>query len=357
MSVVTQKQIAERLGISRQLVGFALNGGGTVSARMRRQIQDAAREMGYRPNEIARTMATGRSRVLGFLVPNPELENVARMLTGALEEAEATDYFVKVLRLRSETDMREVIERCAALRLAGVMVGLLPHDRLNRLFAEFDRFGIPVALMDCGHTLPLVPCILSNDLQGCRAALDHLISLGHRRIGFLAGPRGEGSADMREQGYRETMAARGLPVREEDIARGHWGRAPQTDDAALALLNRPAPERPTAVFCVDDKSALVALRIARSLLLFVPGDVSIVGFANLTMAEYSDPPLTTVAQPFSEMGRVAVRRLLTTVAARDADETDSGESEEEKENRGIEPSRELLPTRLIVRGSTAPPRI
>jgi DNA-binding LacI/PurR family transcriptional regulator len=338
------RDIAVRAGVSRSTVSFVLNqkhGALGISEATRRRVLRAASDLGYRRNELARSMVTGKNPVFAFLVSAPEVEVAARLLSGALEEAERHRHFVKVIRVPPTFD-HTVIEQCVELRPTGVMSVYVTGRSLELVHEEMARYRIPVAVLDSSFPQPHGSRIISDDLNGCRQAIVHLTTLGHRRIAFIGGRPDTGAGAERTGGYQTVMAENGLQMPEGYLVHGNWD-PPVIERVTQGLFERKA-ERPTAAFCADDKTAMVVCRTLRRLGLRVPDDVSVMGFADLTMAPFCDPPLTTVAQPFHEMGKAAVVRLLAA-----AEEMESG-------GKFASPYEELLPTRLVVRDSTAPVR-
>ncbi len=336
--MITISDIASRAGVSRTTVSYVLNGresGVRISEETRRRVQEAASAMGYRRNSLAHAVTTGKNPVLGFLACAPEGELVARLLAGALDEAEEASYFIKVLRLRHNTVNAEVIERCAELRLAGVIVLYLDQGQLKYLQGEMARYEIPVAVLDDSFPQPAGIRVISDDVQGCRLAIQHLAALGHKRIAFISGAPTSGCAVLREDGFQAAMREAKLPLPEGYLLRGEWN-IEATEQAALQLLSSEHG-RPTAILCAGDEWAMVAMRTLRRQGLHVPEDVSVVGFGDFRTSQFWEPPLTTVAQPFQEMGRLAVRRLLQKIQAPD----------------DPLPREDALPTQLIVRESTA----
>ncbi|HVK04615.1 MAG TPA: LacI family DNA-binding transcriptional regulator [Armatimonadaceae bacterium] len=337
--MVTMSDIASRAGVSRSTVSVVLNNKDAavgIAEETRRRVLNAARQLGYRPNEVARAMVTGKSHVVAFLVADPSREVVARILAGAMNEAEPQGYFVKLVARDGAWDER-IIERCVETRPVGVMGLYVPPSLNECLREEMGRYRIPVAILDSSFPQPGLTRVLSDDLEGVHQAIAHLHGLGHRRIAHIGGTRASGASTLREEGYRRAMARFGLPVPEGYVQWGEW----EIDAAGRAterLLDHPEP--PTAVFCADDKTALIASRAASRRGVRVPEDLSVVGFADLEMARYGNPALTTVAQPFADLGAAAVRSLLE--AARSL-------------QRGEEPdtAEVLLPNRLVVRESTA----
>lgn len=346
--MITMRDIAVRAGVSRSTVSFVLNGKHAemgVNENTRQLVLKTADEMGYRRNELARAVVTGRMPAFAFLTLRYALESevVARILNGVLDEAETCGYTVQVMRFATEND-EDLVRRCIELRPAGILGIYVPSSLLSILQQETERFHIPVVVLDSTPPIEGGTHILSDDEDGCRQAINHLASLGHRRIAMIAGLPHSVASNLRLQGYRAAMSALGYPILPGYEEIGHWLPGP-IEEATHRLFSLPVP--PTAVFCADDKTALVACRVLRSLGCHVPEDVSLVGFANLGMASFSDPPLTTVAQPFAAMGRSAVLRLLAPPS----------EEPGPPNREGISFYRERLPTNLIVRNSTGPIRL
>jgi DNA-binding LacI/PurR family transcriptional regulator len=282
-------------------------------------------------------VTTGRNPVLGFLACAPEGELVARLLAGALDEVEEQGYFIKVLRLRDNTVNAEVIERCAELRLAGVMVLYLGQEQLAYLQAEMERYHIPVTVLDDSFPQKSGIRVVSDDVQGCRLAVQHLVSLGHQRIAFISGASNSGCAALRERGYRLAMKEHGLTVPRGYLVHGQWN-IDATRQATLQLLQSPRG-RPSAIICAGDEWAMVAIKTLHRQGLRVPHDVSVVGFGDLKTSQLWEPSLTTVAQPFQDMGRCAVKQLLAQL---------------QSPRRPGAATNYELPIRLLVRESTAP---
>lgn len=343
--MVTMQDIASRVGVSKSTVSHIMNNRETalrISVSTRERVMQAAAELGYRPNALAHAVATGKNRMIGFLVYKPEYEPVARMLSGALDEAEDQGYSIKVMRLRNNTLDHKTIEQCADLRLAGVIVMYLDASNLDFLHEEMKRYRIPVSVLDSSVPLDWGIRVISDDEQGCRLAVQHLAGLGHKRIAFVSGDPGEGIAILREKGYRDAMAAARLPVPPFYFTRGNW-IVSDMEAATRDLLAATPP--PTAILCASDETAMVVTRTLRRSGLNVPQDMSVVGFSDLMSSQYFDPPLTTVAPPFYAMGQAIARALLNRVRS-------TIEEAPAFDDHAVE---ELLPNSLTVRESTAAP--
>ena len=222
-----------------------------------------------------------------------------------------------------------------------------PAENDPRL-AVLRQYGVPFAFLgtceENGRVAEGVSFVDGDNIGGARAAVEHLIALGHRRIACVTGAAGLVSTRHRLEGYRQAMAAAGLPVDERWIVDGESTKAGgrRAMENLLAMgLGRDA-EAPTAVFAANDVMAIGALLAAREAGLRVPDDVSIAGFDGIPMAEVVDPPLTTVQQPIYELGRKLADVILTLL-----------EAERRKEAPVLQ---EIVPCRLVVRGSTAPLR-
>lgn len=340
--MITMRDIAVRAGVSRSTVSLVLNDKHEavgLNEDTRRRVLRVADELGYRRNELARSVVTGKSPLFGFMIYAPMLHSdvAARVLNGILDEADKQNYSVQVLRI-STGNSESVIKRCVELRPAGVMGLYVGAEILEQLQQEMSRFHIPVAVLDSTPPVAGSSRILSNDIEGCRQAIGHLTELGHQRIAFIGGNPESIAGKLRAQGYQTAMAEHGLPIPPDYQQVGFW-ESEIVEQCVRRLFDRS--DSPTAIFCADDKTAMVACRALRERGLHVPGDVSLIGFADLTMAFYSDPPLTTVSQPFQEMGRRAVRRLFAV-------------SQEWQTTTSASYYEELLPTRLIIRRSTGP---
>lgn len=344
--MVTMKQIAAHAGVSQSAVSLALGDGQPsrfLSAATRQRIRDAAQELGYQPNHVARAMVTGQTNVIGFLSGSIRYEYMARMLNGALNVAQQNGYLVKVLLAGEGTSTVSALHKAIQQRLAGVICAHTDEAFLKLAHAELSRHSMPLAMVD--HTIPNLGTyrapgirVVSDDAQGMGDAVAHLTALGHSRIAILSSSGLAAGWRIREDGYRRAMRKAKLPVHE-----GYVQHADGTSESYRHITQGllAMPQRPTAIVCVTDMIAMEVLRIARHAGLRVPEDLSVIGFADLEMARLGDPPLTTVAQPFDQMGEIAAKRLLSAIEAK-------------PKAPASRPSREVLPTRLIGRKSTGP---
>lgn len=335
-SMITMTALAEKAGVSRATVSHVLHERATslrISETTRNRVLEVAAQEGFRRNELFRSAVSGKSYMIGFLVKSPRPEPVARILDGAVSAAETPGYTVKVLKVPENRLEKGLIDRCIQLRLAALVTLYLPAADLEVLHRELAVYQIPLAVVDTHTPLDWGVRIEADDTQALALAVEHLTQLGHRKIGFLSGVPGALMSVQRETAFRAAMKRFGL--KSGPVAHGFL-EAETMLEAARHLLQH---EKPTAIIGLTDPAAMTVLRAARSLNLEVPRDLSVVGYGGMSLAEFSDPPLTTVVQPFEEIGQAAIEQLLQRVHNCATDFEDS-------------PHQAALPARLWVREST-----
>ena len=327
------KDIAERLGVSAATVSRALSDSGLVAEPTLSRIREVAREMNYRPNVSARNLRTQRAMAVLMVVRDVGNPFYLEILKGVEATARAAGY--SVLMGNTENDSDREIEYFDMLRDGHadgmiLMTGKLPGR--DGFLSSIANAPIVVALeeiQDAGF-----PHVLIDNEGAARNAVEHLIGLGHRRIAHVSGPVPEIMSIHRRNGYRTAMAVAGLPV---------LGGYEPVGDYLLHTGQRlcrglfDLPEPPTAIFVANDEMAFGVIHELRKLGLDVPGDVSVVGFDDLFLSEAFYPPLTTVSQPRTDIGRTAMTMLLDMLSG------------------GLTPRKPaVLPTTLKIRGTTAP---
>jgi LacI family transcriptional regulator len=332
----TIRDIADAAGVSIATVSRVLNGRPDVSPGTREAVLRVVRDQGFSMNRSARALSGGRTGLIGVTLPIVHVEYFSRILWGASEALYEHDMRVVLCPTMHERD-REVtlLEQLLQGTTDGAL--LLLTRESNDALRALERKGFPFVVLDPRYPVDEgTPVVSAAHWAGAKAATEHLLSLGHRRIGAITGPHGWVASVDRLDGYQAALAAAGVLADPDLIAKGNFtgesGRA-----AASQLLGLPEP--PTAIFAFNDEMAVGAMRVAEQRGLRLPDDLSIVGFDDLEKAEIVTPALTTVRQPLAEMGRMAVS-LLTRVV----------------EDQPIEAMRVELATKLIVRDSTAPPR-
>ncbi len=328
---VKMADVARTAGVSVATVSKVVNGRYGVSQQTLERVQEVIAELGYEASLGARSLRSYRTNVLGILVAEFEPFST-ELLKGASGVVSESGY--ELLVYSGGGGSAEVgWERRYLSRLSGT---LIDGAIIVTPTVVEARPGVPVVAVD-PHAGPSgMPTVDSDNLAGAVLATEHLLTLGHRRIAFLGGRPDLESARLRDQGFRRAMADAGVPVDESLVAMGDYRRG-AAREPVRTLLDRP--DRPTAVFAANDLSALAVLDIARELGLDVPGDLSVIGFDNVPESALANPPLSTVAQPLQAMGAAALHLLVDLVAGSEVSTTHL-----------------RLPTELVPRASTAPPR-
>jgi len=325
----TITDVARAAGVSVATVSKVINGRYGVAAATHERVMRVVSELGYASSLVATSMRRQRTHVIGVLVA--EFEPFAlELLRGVSESLSGTAYDVLAYAGAVSSGSHEGWEARSLSRLGGTLIdGAIVVTPTVAL----PGAGVPIVSID-PHTGPVGPAVVDVDnRRGGARATEHLLSLGHTRIAHLSGRDDLESARLRAVGYREALAASGIALDEDLVAQG--GYSPEESARAAARL-LDAPERPTAIFAANDVSAIEAMSVASERGIRIPEDLSIVGFDDIPAAVATDPPLTTVRQPLTEMGHAAVELLVRMI------------------DHGAPAEHVRMPSELIVRGTTAP---
>lgn len=333
--------VARQAGVSQTAVSFVMNGQaeGNVSAATRHKILQAAADLGYEPNEIARSLRSNRTRTLGLVTDAIASSPFAgRMMAGAGERAAAEGYAVMTI----DTHDHREREAGALAELARRRVdGLIYASMGFRILDTAPTARIPVVLANCTARSATEVSVVPDDAGGAAAAATHLIDLGHRDVAMISGPFekhgskevGNVSGPLRSDSFGAGIRRAG---REARIVSAGWEIQ---DGYAAAIDILGGPDRPTAIFAVTDRVAVGVLLAAGRLGLRVPQDLSVVGFDDQErLAADVVPALTTIALPHERMGELAVEMALTSAAG------------------DLTPRQVVLPCPIVVRDSTSAPR-
>ncbi|MEV6297948.1 LacI family DNA-binding transcriptional regulator [Actinoplanes sp. NPDC051861] len=329
----TLEAVARRAGVSRATVSRVVNGSTTVAATIREAVNRAVDELGYVPNQAARSLVTQRTDSIALILPETANRVFSddlffpAIIRGVGMELEAADKQLVLMMTGSEAGHHRVERYAVAGHVDGVMFASIHGaDPLPGLLA---RRGIPVVCSGRPMTAePPVPYVDVDHAGGVAAAVRHLVAGGRRRIATIAGPQDMVAGIERLSGYHHSLAEAGLPVL---VAPGDFTR--ESGVAAMRDLLDRDPDL-DAVFAASDLMAHGALQTLRDAGRRVPDDVAVIGFDDFEISRYSDPPLTTVRQPIAEAGRVMARQMLRLITG-DPDV----------------PPAVVLPTELVVRAS------
>lgn len=321
--------VAERAGVSKSLVSLVLRDAGRVSPGRREAVLTAARELGYRPNAVARSLVRQRSHVLGVMLSDLHNPYFAECVDGIAELADGYRTILTTGHLDRTREM-DGIETLLELQVDGL---LLVGSTVTTSAIRTVSLEVPIVTVTRAVHVDSVDSVVNDDRAGAALVVDHLVALGHRRIAHIDGGGGAG-ARSRRTGYERAMGRHGLAAHVM-IARGAFTRKGGAHGMRVLLA---ANDRPTAVFVANDLAATGVLEVLDRAGLRVPEDISIVGYDNTQLAGSYRYDLTTVDQPRREMGRRAVSLLLERIRG----ERDT-------------PRHVVLSPTLVVRRSTGPP--
>lgn len=323
--------VARDAGVSFKTVSRVLNGEPNVRGETRTRVMEAVARLGYRTNQHARSLRAGQSRLIGVFFANLSRNYLGEIQIGALQRGNAEGFSIAFEHL-PEGPAGSVLPRGGAELAGAVLIPPLTEDA--SLMARLADAGTPFVRLS--HTVAegQVGQVTMDDEAAAREVMNHLVGLGHRRIGFIAGPGDHPQSHLRETGYRAGLAAAGIAPDDSLIVRADTFDFEAGLRAAAELL-RHTP-RPTAIFASNDDMAAAVLAVAFRSGLRVPEQLSVVGFDDTPLASIVYPALTTIYQPSREMASVAVGMLLEKRAP-DA------------------PQTVCLPHRLVVRETTAAP--
>lgn len=330
-SRVVMHDVARLAGVSHQTVSRVLNNHPNVSGPTRARVLEAVRQLNYRPNALARGLATRRSRSIGVLSFDASLYGPASTLLGIQRAAQEERYAVSVATL-AERDVDGPVQRAVSMlaeqSVEGVIV-IAPSHAAGHAVRDLPR-GMPVVALEASFRRDM-PVVAVDQFAGAQLATEHLLTLGHETVWHVAGPPDWPEALQRIEGWRASLAAAG--ARTPPVMTGDW--SPHSGyEAGRKLATIPGM---TAVFAGNDQMALGILRALHEAGIAVPEQVSVVGFDGLPEAEYFLPALTTVRQDFDEVGRRGLRALLAMLD-------------------GEPPAPEtIVAPHLVVRASTAAP--
>lgn len=331
--MVTIREVAAHAGVGAGTVSRVINESAGVSPTTRARVLESIATLQYRPNPLARGLSRGRCQTIGVIVPFFTQASAIERLRGVVAALGGSRYDLVLFDVETPEHRAEHVATLNRQRADGLLVMSLPlaDDELARIMAT----GMAVVLVDAQHEG--LPAVVTDDTEGGRMATEHLVDLGHRRIGFMGDDPdnefGFNSSALRETGYRVAMADAGITPDEALVLHGPHERGVGTELAGQLLSG---PEPPTAIVCCSDVQAAGAIEAIRAAGLRMPQDVSVVGFDDIEMATHLG--LTTVRRPLFHSGQLGARLLLEALGVHPP-----------------EPQVHELDLELVTRTSTAPP--
>ena len=326
----TLRDVARLAGVSHQTVSRVINGSEDVLPETRANVEAAIKQLGYRPNAIARSMARGQTHTLACISPNLTDYTFASVIEGAETEARQHDYFLLSSSATDPKAFHALVDELVGHRRVDGLIVINPYsdDRFQHIPEKF-----PVVFVGAQSHEQKISSVCLDDEKVAYEATRHLISLGHTDIALVTGPMEEDCSLDRTEGYRRALQEAGIPFDNSKIIEGDWS-ATSGQDALLSFVEQGRV--PTAVFAQNDRMAMGVLRAARDVNIKVPTQLAVIGVDDMPLSSYFDPPLTTMRQDMPRIGQEATRMLLDII---------------QKKNTG---QREVkLSAELVVRQSTS----
>lgn len=330
------RTVAASAKVSVATVSRVINNVANVDAALSKRVWDAISKLGYIPNNQARALVSGRSRLLGVIISDITNPFFPELIQGFEEEAVAAGYETLIGSTGYDLRRMEVcVQRMLERKVDGVAVMTFGIE--EPLLERFALKNIPMVFIDVAPEKKGFSAIHIDYNHGIHEAVQHLAVLGHRSIGFIAGPTGLHSAQERERAFRSAAASIGLDLPSEYVYVGDYTMEGGSRGAEHLLRLSAAP---TAIVCSNDMTAIGAMHAASRLGMKIPDDVSLIGFDDIGIARYVLPPLTTVRMSGREIAINAVRTLIANLKEKDSRKT----------------TYEVVTTRLVVRQSTSIPK-
>jgi len=328
----TIKDVAGRAGVSTATVSHAINGTRPVGSALRERVRQAVEELGYRPNQVARSLRRKGSGAIGVILIDDTNPFFSESTRGVRDAALEAGYNILVCNSEGDAERENgFVELLAERRVEGIILFNVRDSRLRETVRR--RLAVPIVLVDRDGRSRRMDSVVVDHYSGGAEAVEHLLALGHRRIGVITGPANSTPSLLRFRAYVHSLQRAGLAFDERLVLRGDF-QSESGYDAALSLMSTPDP--PTALFAFNDLMAFGAITALCGMGLRVPEDVSVVGYDDIQLSSFFNPPLTTVSQPKKAMGRAAFALLRERIA------------DERMPTRSV-----TMSARLVVRRSTA----
>jgi LacI family transcriptional regulator len=360
-SKLTIQDIARLAGVSKATVSRVLNHNPSVNALLRERVQRVVQEYDFVPSITAIGLAGGHTRLIGVLAPPLTWPSVPEIMHGVAEYAESTNYEIVLYSIGFERNHSDVLDHILSMRMVAGLLALFPGELSGHLAARFHH-GFPLVTIDDQAEPTLLPWVGVDNKAGAYEATRYLLELGHTRIAHILGPQNYYCAVERYKGYCQAMREAGISIDPTLLIEGTF-EPTSGRQCATTLFSRERHDWPTAIFVANDQMAYDVLEVAEQQNIAVPEEITVVGFDDNRFSAYTRPPLTTIRQPFSEMGRKAIETLITMMNQNRQQEKGSRKqttplriapsSKTALENAS---QRIQLPTQLIMRASSGVPR-
>ena len=355
---LTIQDIARLAQVSKATVSRVLNGNPSVNPTLAERVMHIVQEHNFVPNVTATGLAGGRTGLIGVLAPPLTWPAVSEIIQGIAEYIESTAYEIVLYSIGPERNHYDVLDHILSMRMVTGLLAIFPGELAGHLTDRFQQ-GLPLVMIDDQVNQIAAPWVGINNVDSAYKATRYLLDLGHTRIAHILGPQNYYCAIERYEGYCQALRDARLPVDPQLLQQGTFEPAGGRQ-CAIELFSRDKSTWPTAIFVANDQMAYGVLEVAERRGIRVPEEVTVMGFDDNMLSAHMRPPLTTIRQPFSEMGSKAVEVLLTMI--------DPYHGSEKGRQRQVLPAehaledamadnlpRVQLPTHLIVRASSARP--
>ncbi len=310
-SKLTIQDIARLAGVSKATVSRVLNHNPSVNSELRERVQRVVQEHDFVPSITAIGLAGGRTRLIGVLAPPLTWPAVPEIMRGAAEYIEDTDYEIVLYSISNERNHADVLDRILAMRMIAGLLAIHPGELSQHLVTRFHQ-GLPLVMINDQEEPTSIPWIGVDNRTSAYKAVTYLLECGHTHIAHIQGPQNYYCAIERAQGYHQALQDAGITPDPTLLLQGGF-----TIDSgrycAEQLFSREKDTWPSAIFVGNDQMAYGLLEIAEQQGIQIPEDIAVVGFDDNVLSSHMKPPLTTMRQPFFEMGNKAIETLLTIV--------------------------------------------
>ncbi len=353
---LTIQDIARLAGVSKATVSRVLNHNSSVNAELRERVQAVIQEHDFVPSITAIGLAGGRTRLIGVLAPPLTWPAVPEIMRGVAEYIESTDYEMVLYSISNERNHADVLDRILAMRMIAGLLAIHPGELAHHLTTRFHQ-GLPLVMIDDQSKHGNVPWVGIDNRASAYEASQYLLECGHKRIAHIMGPQNYYCAIERAEGYKQALEDADIAPDPALLLQGNF-TVESGRQCAEQLFSRARETWPSAVFVGNDQMAYGFLEVAEQRGVQLPQDIALVGFDDNLLSAHMKPPLTTIRQPFFEIGHNAIETLLTMVDL----EHQAVQSSFQKAS--INSARQIaettsnkvpqlqLPTRLIVRASS-----
>ena len=310
---VTQKDVADAMGVSTMTISRALNDRSNVDKKTRELVLKTAREMGYTPNHVAKSLVSSRTYTIGVVIPEISHSFFPEVVRGIDDVAKDFDYQIFLTNTSDDFEKEKgIIRALESKQVDGILVSSSLKTEDFQYYENLVQSGLSIVFFDRGIRDLGISCIGVNDRIASRQITQHLINHGYKKIGYLSGPRKVSIGKERFDGFIDALETNGIDIREELIVENGFNEE-GGKKAMNKILSLPKSDQPEAIVAVNDPVAFGAIEAIYEEGLKIPDDIAIVGFTNDIRAELYSPPLTTIHQPAYDVGKKAATKMINTI--------------------------------------------